>query len=207
MEGTKDVVQLQAVVDAVKDTGMISGMPGTFTISALYSVATTVMDIDGGGKGTPLSPLNAALVHAAIKKSNDAARATPSAASGKPTGASTSATLIDRILEGIPVIGSTSQDIRDIESGAEATLNWWGWSLNLNESATQAMRRLLNNDLETVAKILMALAAISAPLAAAGAVLKLAAGALAAWISDEDTRHDGVTIAGYLWVGVKVTGN
>jgi hypothetical protein len=160
---------------------------------------------DGAAEG-PLTGGQAALVDAAIKNSNAAAVQTPSAASGQHTTADTLLDIINAAMKGLPIISATATDIETIEQGAKATLHWWGWTVELTNDGSKALDKLFNNDLGGLSAILAALTPISAPLAAVAAILGAITTGLSAWIETEN-KGNGVTLKGYLWIGVDVTSN
>ena|SRR5215469_13067768 len=209
MSGTNNALQLQALIQTIDNHNLVSGNPGNFTVSLLHPAMVSTLTADTVAASTvpAISYGQAAIVEAAVTKTNAAAAATPSAASGNSTTASTPVEVVTNIFKGLNAITSAPKDIQTMEAGASATLNWWGWSLVLNESATQAFLDLLGNDLADLGTILAAFAAISAPLAAAGAIVAAVSTGLDKWISAADANKKGVTINGYLWVGVWVQGN
>jgi hypothetical protein len=208
MSGTNSALSFQSIISNAEAAGVIIGTPGTFSLSVLHSVMAVVAQpaIAVAQSATFLTPGQTALVQSAVAKSNAAAAATPSAASGSPTSASTPITIIISVAKGLPLLDSTIHNIQTFEAGATAKLNWWGWTLNLSESSTKAFEALLTTDLAGFASIAAALTAVSAPLAAAGAIISAVATGLNGWVVGADTGK-GVTINGYLWVGVLVTGN
>ena len=210
MSGTSNAQLYQSLVQNVDGFGMVSGTPGSFSISLLHSVAAARAGqmAPEGLAVAPLTPAQAGLVQTAVAKSNTAATTTPSAASGQATAASTptSTTIINAVLQGLQDIGSIPQDIQTLEAGTKGTLHWWGWSADLNEAATKAFLSLLTAD-EGIGTILTGLGAVSAPLAAVGAILGVVAKGYDSWITSVDTNQKGVTLNGWLWIAVTVAAN
>ena len=221
MTGSDNAQQSANLVQNVDTSQIILGTPGAWSVSLAHAViaAQPLVAVAAAGAGRaavaagpvpagagPLSAGQAALVQSAVNQSNAAAATTPSAASGSATTANTPADTITKVAQGITSIASTPANIKQLEAGTTATLHWWGWELDLNESATQALEALLTTDIEGLMSIGTALAFVSAPLAAVSGIISAVAGALEKWISDEDGDDKaGVVIKGYLWVAVRVT--
>ncbi len=215
MAGTVNAQQLKSIIDKAEAFNIITGSVGTFSVSLGHAVAAaSPLALEalapvvpaGVAAVAPLAPGEASLVASAAAQSNAAATTTPSAASGTPTTANTPATTISNAAKGITGEASTPADLKTFETGASATLHWWGWSLQLTEKSTKALSSLLTTDLGGFVTIATALAALSAPLAAAAAIVSAAATGFNDWITAADSNHNGVTIDGYLWVGVWVQG-
>ena len=211
MNGSTNARQLQDLIANINKFGRVSGAPGNFSVAVTESLAAATPV--GGGVGllerpaAALTSGQAALVHVAVIKSNAAASATPSAAAGNAASAATPVSIITTVAKGLPMLASTPANIRAVETGSTGTLHWWGWSLDMNEAATQAFKALLQSDLAGLTAIAAALAPVSAPLAAASAILTAVATGLTGWITTADANSNGVTINGHLWLGVSVTGN
>jgi hypothetical protein len=201
--GSTNAQQVQNLVQEADNLNMILGTPGGWTLSA----SQVVVAAQGGSPffaASALSPSQAQQIQTAIHNSNAAATETPSAASGNPTSANTPAAKIQSAATGLPNVAAIVTDIQQIEAGGQATLHWWGWSLKLNQNATTALQDILKTNLPALISIATALVAVSAPLAAALAIVSAAAVGLNAWISTEDAGQKGVVMNGYLWVGVVV---
>jgi hypothetical protein len=211
MYGSRNAQQLQYLVENIGNFAIVSGAPGNFSLSQMHLPTTAAPFAGGVGLlDRPVASLTsgeAALANVAVAKSNAAALATPSAASGQAARAATPISIIGTVAKGLPILASTPANIHAVEAGSTGTLHWWGWSLDMNESAALAFKSLLQHDLAGFTAIAAALAPVSAPLAAASAILTTVATGLAAWITAADTEGNGVTINGYLWIGVDVTGN
>lgn len=195
MSGSENAQYLKSIITKVEGSGLVQGAaPGAF---ALQIPQAAPVQGAAAGEG-PLNPGEAALVRNAISLSNDSA--TPAAAPG----AGAIASAIDAIAHGLTQIANTPADVKALVAGAAAKLHWWGWTLQLNESATQALSSLLKNDLAGLVMIATTLASASPPLAATAAILTAVAGGLSGWIAAEDQAQKGVVIHGYLWVGIWV---
>jgi hypothetical protein len=210
LSGTANALQLQSLVDAVDISGMVAGRPGSLTLSVPHLMAVSFSaaapnSAAAAAAPQPLTAGQAALVQAAVTQANAAALITPSAASGNPTTANTPASTIQNMVKGVTMIAATPGDLKQLEAGATATLQWWGWTLKLNESSTQALSKLLVNDMAGLTALTKALAPISAPLAATNSMVSAVAAGLHTWISKQDHGH-GVVIHGYLFVGLLVEG-
>lgn len=82
---------------------------------------------------------------AATPTPSDAPPAAPT--SGNTPAASDVATTIGTVASELPVVAETPSDIQRIIAGSTATLQWWGWTLKLNEDATTALNSLLTKDI------------------------------------------------------------
>ena len=208
MSGTTNALQLQSIVANAETASIIIGAPGSYALSVVHTslAATPQAALTVGTPAVALTPGQAALVQSAVNKANAAAIATPSAASGVEAAANTPITIITNLLKGLPLLLSAPEDIKKFEQGATATLHWWGWTLKMDEDSTKTFEKFLTTDIGGFAAIAAALSAISPPLAAAGAIISAVTTGLDGWVVGADTGK-GVTINGYLWVGVYVTGN
>jgi hypothetical protein len=175
---------------AAKAQNGISGTPGNFVFNA---------DMVPG-----LAANDSQNVESAVTQANQAAVATPSAATGTPAGGSTA---VDKISSVIGAITDPTAltDFQDFEAGATAQLNWWGWDLNLNQKSTLAFQNLLTNDLNSLAGAFSALI-VSPPFAAALIIIKALTSGLSQLISSEN-KGNGVNIKGFFWIVVWVEAN
>jgi hypothetical protein len=223
--GSSNANKLIGIVDKVSASQIVAGVPGAWSASLAHAVfAAQKLPKGWGGKTLGLmSPDEAALVHAAITRSNAGAAAVAGITPASPVtldagnttciaysaaragGPPTPEDIIGDIVKGLTNIADAEKNIKAIEQGGQATLHWWGWELKLKESATTAFESLLKTDIIGLASIATALAFISPVLAAVAGIVSAVSTGLDAWISAEDTAHAGVNIKGYLWVGIWVT--
>jgi hypothetical protein len=197
--GSANAQLLKAIIDKAEQGKAVLGTaPGTFsvvpTVAAVASAPTAPT-----AQGAVLSPGEAALVQNAVSRANDAGPVLSAAPDAKGA-----AGIIDAVVKGLTNVANTPQDIKTLVAGATASLHWWGWTLSLNETATVALESLLTTDIGGLAAVATALAAISPVLAAVAAIVTAVATGLGAWIKAEDAAKKGVSIHGYLWVGVWV---
>ena len=207
--------QLSSLVVTVSDSGVISGDPGDWAFNQVHFnlMKAAVADVGGVGGGGAVAappanpnvtPAQAALINQAVVQSNAAATLTPAAATGEEVTSKTASSTIASVLTGLNVIADIGDDISNLEAGGKAHLHWWGWEASLDEVATQALIRLLGRDITELATVLAALAAIIPVAAAIGGCLGIVAAALAAQVNaaDSNNPHTGVSLKGYLWVGL-----
>jgi hypothetical protein len=209
MTGSTNAEQTGNIVTNLDTAQAVQGTPGAWTISSsitIHALLGAKLAVVGGGPAPTVTAGQALLAQAAVDKSNAAAASTTGAASGNPTTASTASGVITNIAQGLSNLADTPANIQQLEAGTTATLHWWGWEADLNESATQALLKLLGTDVAGLVSIATALAAISAPLAAIAAVVGAISTGFDVWITAEDTKKNGVIINGYLWVGISVSG-
>jgi hypothetical protein len=208
--GSSNAEQLASIIQTIDSQNIVVGAPGAWSLALPHTAITAQFLAGLPVTGTPApatpTPGQLSLAQSAANKSNAAAAATPSAASGAPTTANTAASIINNVAGGITNIASIPADIKTVEAGATATLKWWGWTLQLNESATTAFERLLGTDVASCVTIASALAAISAPLAAVAGIISAVATGVDTWVTAEDKKggNRGVTMKGYLWAGLWV---
>jgi hypothetical protein len=195
-----DIQALSNIIDIASTSGMVSGTPGQWSVSApaapagiLYAAAAPVIPTADGQ-----------LVQNAVDKSNNAAATTPAAASGTPVTSSTPPDKVTQVLTDLNVIGHIGDDLSAMEAHGVATLHWWGWEAKFDEPGTQALAHLLGTDMTQLSAVLAALSAISPVFAAVGGILGIVAGALAGEVNSADNGHNGVVMKGYLWVGIAV---
>ncbi len=216
MTGSTNAQQAQNIVNKINAALAVQGGPGNWSVSlphiviaslGLPSNATGAQLAIGAG---PISLGETAVIQAAVAKSNAAAIATPSAASGQPTTSNTPLNTITTIVQGVTkAVGNIPNDVKALEQGATAKLNWWGWELDLDADATKALESLLTGDVASLMTIMGAIgtATGSAPIAAAAAIITAVAAGLSAWVSQEDSQNTppkGVSICGCLWVAIVV---
>ena len=209
MTGSTNAQQTYQIVTNLETAQAVQGNPGTWTISSattIHAFLGAQLAVASGAPAPAVSAGDALIAQAAVIKSNAAAVATPKAASGNPTTASTAIGIITSFSNRYSNVVEIPAIIQKLEAGTTATLHWWGWEAKLNESATQALLELLGTDVPTLALILGSLAAISAPLAAVAAILGAVSTGLDTWIKQADTAKNGVIIDGYLWIGIWVKG-
>jgi hypothetical protein len=215
---TDNAAQAQDIIKRAEETQAFNGIPGQLSPSEhLPSIARSLKGIK------PLSSeLNlgeALLVRNALLRANaDAPVMTavphpPLPAKEAITVRAAVATpglgdILDEVLKGLKVIGTTADDIKTFVNGTTATLKWWGWTISLTEEATLSLIRVLDNDLPSLLTVAAALLTSVPALTAIAAILKIVEVALVAWINAEDkAQHHGVTIHGYLWIAVVVEPN
>jgi hypothetical protein len=179
--GTADKTQLQAIVNNAQASGAIVSPP-----TAPYAVVASAT--------AALPPTSATVIQNALTQSNAAKSTSPT-----PTGTSTP--VVGSTASDLNIIDSTKDDIDALEKGTVATLQWWGWTLTLTESATQALIRLIQTDFSGLWSIVNAFCPVLSIFSALEAILTAG---LDAWITNEDNAHGGVRIYGYLWIGVWV---
>ncbi len=195
--GSPNAQLLKQIIDKAEQLKVIQGStPGALSVSQPVAAAAS-SPAAPIAQAAPLTPGESALVRNAILRTNDAAPSVNAAPDAKGT-----ADAIDAVGKGLTTVAGTPQDIKTLVAGASARLHWWGWTLRLEESATQALEKLLVTDIGGLAAIATALAAIAAPLAAVAAVVTAIATGLDGWIKAEDGAKKGVVIHGYLWIGV-----
>ena len=124
-------------------------------------------------------------------------RSVATAAAAAP--ATPGVSIINDILNGLPKVTTTPQDIEDLINGSSGTINWWGWTLTMNETATKGFESLLGSDVPGLLAIVTAIGATCPSLLAAGAIATAVSEGFNAWMKAED-RGTGVVIRGYMWI-------
>lgn len=208
-----DVQQVSQIVSTVDRSGLVSGLPGEWTLNSSHLIMAVNRHFAGpavaaapaGPSALALAPATATIIQTAVDKSNAAASSTPAAGSGQPVSSQTPSDTVTSILQQLNVVANIAQDIQAIEGGGTAQLHWWGWEATLNEAATQGLLHLLGADMTSVSAIAAALIAVSPVLAAVGGILSIVSNTFAQEISSADSNHNGVNLKGYLWVALKAT--
>ena len=195
--GTSNVSELEAIIQKAENGLVLGTVPGALSLAPSLAMTAAA---PAAAPPAALTAGEALLVQNAIQRANAAApvAAAPGAAPNIPG-------IIDAVFGGLTKVASTPADIKALAAGADATLKWWGWTLDLSDHAAKALQHLLANDLAGLLAIATALAALSPPLAAIAAIVGAVANGLSAWIAAENSAGKGVRIRGYLWVGVLVT--
>jgi hypothetical protein len=228
---TVDTINGKSLEDIISSaTGtLVVGEPGDWqlvhpaTAAIAIHPAAAWASLDAPVAATPLAGLDAAqqvVVKAAVAKSVAAAAATPSAVTdgapvnvAAPAVATVSATVgtsVGGIFSGLEAVGQIVGDIVAIHNGGAGKIHWWGWEATLNEPATQALLHLLSYDVPTVGTVLAAAFAAEVPVfAAISGILGIVSGLLGTEVKNADTATPtkGVSMKGYLWVGLSVKSN
>jgi len=208
MTGSPEAQGAMALIVKADHYGIVSGSVSAPLVSMIGTVAGVQPVAVLGDSGPPPAPITftaeqTKLITDAVAATQQAAQTTASAAGGTPTQGNTASSDVQNAIKGLNLIGSVIDDIGKFEGGATATLHWWGWTLDLNHDASQALGRLLKSDTDDLITLL-GLFLTSAPIAAAFAIVKAATTELAGWISNDDTGN-GVEISFFLWIAPYVS--
>lgn len=211
MAGSANAPDIRNLIAAVDATGIVTGRPGSWAISPFHLALFAGEDAKVryaavGMAASPITAGQAAVLDAAVTKSNAAAKTTPSAATGNATTGNSTASTIENAAKGLTAFANTPGDIEALQVGAEATLHWWGWSLKLTDNGTKALDRLLKSDIPGLLAILTALTGANAPFAAAAGIIGALSTALDQFVTTGN-KGNGVTLSGYAWIVIWVDSN